>query len=323
MKKTITSRLRRNKILRDLVSETALAPHNFIYPIFVKETGDIERSRWGGMEKVPLSGLVEYLSGYIASGLRSFLIFGVPSSKDSLGSHAYSGDGVVQRAIRAIKASLPPVNILTDVCLCQYTDHGHCGILEGSRIHRNKTLSILSRIAVSHAEAGADIVAPSAMADGQVSAIRSALDEGGFEDVGIMSYSAKFRSFLYSPFREVASSAPAFGDRSSYQMDFRNRREAVKEALQDIQEGADMVMVKPAMPYLDVISELRRILTCPLAAYQVSGEYVMLKEYCKSTDTDERGVFLEALTAIKRAGADIIISYYAPEVVKALREEQS
>ncbi|MEM3365702.1 MAG: porphobilinogen synthase [Candidatus Methanomethyliaceae archaeon] len=320
MRRTITSRLRRNKAIRDLVSETSLMPDKFVFPIFVKEHGEVEASRWGGMEKIPLSGLLERISNYVESGIRSFLIFGIPSSKDPLGTAAYSKDGVTQRAIRMIKESFSAINILTDVCLCQYTDHGHCGIVEGGKINRSKTLSILSRIAVSHAEAGADIVAPSAMMDGQVLAIREALDEAGFYDLGIMSYSTKYRSYLYSPFRDVASSAPTFGDRSSYQMDFRNRREAVIEAVQDIKEGADIVMVKPAMPYLDIISDLRRILRCPLAAYQVSGEYVMIREYCKSTGTPEREVLMETLIAIKRAGADIIISYFSPEAIGILRE---
>jgi len=320
MRKVITSRLRRNRVLRDLVSETELVLSKLIFPIFVKEVGEVESSRWGGMEKVPITRLLDYLSTHVDSGLRSFLIFGIPSSKDSTGANAYSREGVVQRAVRTVKESFPHINIVTDVCLCQYTDHGHCGIIEGGRIDRKKTLSALSRIALSHAEAGADIVAPSAMADGQVSAIRGALDESGFEDVAIMSYSTKFRSSLYSPFREVASSTPVFGDRSSYQMDFRNRREAILEATQDLEEGADIIMVKPAMPYLDIISELRKVLTCPLAAYQVSGEYVMIKEYCRATGTSDQEVITEALTAIRRAGADIIISYFAPEATKILKE---
>lgn len=321
MKKIITSRLRRNQTLRDMVSETCLTPRKFVFPIFVKEEGEIERSRWGGMERVPLSHLVEYISSHVELGLRSFLIFGIPSSKDSMGTAAYSKDGVTQRAIRSLREAIPGINIITDVCLCQYTEHGHCGIIEGGKINKEKTRSVLSRIALSHAEAGADIVAPSAMADGQVSAIRAALDEGGFDDVGIMSYSVKYRSFLYSPFREVASSAPAFGDRSSYQMDFRNRREAIVEAVQDVKEGADIIMVKPAMPYLDIISDLRRILSYPIAAYQVSGEYVMIKTYCESTGTKEEEILRETLTAVRRAGADIIISYFSPQAIKILRDE--
>lgn len=318
----VTSRLRKSRVLRDLSCESDLDPSKFIMPVFVKEGGEIERSRWGGMERVPLSGLVGYLAPLVEIGIRHILLFGLPPSKDPSGSSAYSAQGVVQRAIRAVKESFDRLAVLTDVCLCQYTDHGHCGILEGGSISRDKTLSALSRVAVSHAEAGADIVAPSAMADGQVASIRHALDASGFDSVAIMSYSAKYSSSLYAPFREVASSSPSFGDRSAYQMDIRNRREAITEALQDIREGADVVMVKPAMTNLDVISDLRRRLLCPIAAYQVSGEYAMIRAYCDSTGASEARVVLEMLRSIRRAGADIIITYFAPQAIAYLREAQ-
>ncbi|MEJ5292573.1 MAG: porphobilinogen synthase [Candidatus Methanosuratincola sp.] len=316
----ITSRLRKSYVLRDLACESDLNPSKFIMPVFVKESGEIERSRWGGMEKVPLKALVSYLEPLADAGIRSVLMFGLPCSKDPSGSSAYAAEGVVQQAIRAAKGSFPEIAVLTDVCLCQYTDHGHCGILEGESISREKTLSALSKIAVSHAEAGADVVAPSAMADGQVASIRAALDASGYDSVAIMSYSAKYCSSLYAPFRDVASSAPSFGDRSAYQMDIRNRREAIAEALEDIREGADIVMVKPAITNLDVIRDLRKRLLCPIAAYQVSGEYAMIKVYSDAAGVSEARVVLEMLRSIRRAGADMIITYFAPQTIAYLRE---
>jgi porphobilinogen synthase len=319
----MTSRLRKSRVLRDLSCESSLNPNKLIMPIFVKEEGEIESSRWGGMEKVPISHLVRYLAPLVDAGVRSILLFGIPMLKDPLGSLAYDSKGVVQRAIRVIKENFANLAVLTDVCLCQYTDHGHCGILEGNSISKIKTLATLSKIAVSHAEAGADIVAPSAMADGQVASIRQALDESGFENVAIMSYSAKYSSSLYAPFREVASSSPSFGDRSAYQMDIRNRREAVIEALEDLREGADVIMVKPAITNLDVISELRNKLLCPIAAYQVSGEYAMIRAYCEGAKVSERNVVLEMLTVIRRAGADMIITYFTPQAISYIKEAQS
>ncbi|MEN3006741.1 MAG: porphobilinogen synthase [Candidatus Methanosuratincola petrocarbonis] len=317
----LSSRLRKSPILRDLSCETDLNIKRLMMPIFVKDGGYLDRSRWPGMDRVPVDGVASYLSPLVDIGLRSFLIFGIPRTKDALGSSAHAPDGVVQRAVRAIKDSFQSVAVFTDVCLCQYTDHGHCGLLERGSISLERTLEALSKIALSHAQAGADAVSPSAMADGQVSSIRKALDESGFEKVAIMSYSAKYASSLYAPFREVASSAPSFGDRESYQMDIRNRREALAEALADINEGADIVMVKPAITNLDVISDLRERLLCPIAAYQVSGEYVMMKAYSEITGVSEGRLVMEMLHSIHRAGAGIIITYSAPEAIRFLRSE--
>uniref|UniRef100_A0A7C3EWB2 Delta-aminolevulinic acid dehydratase n=1 Tax=Candidatus Methanomethylicus mesodigestus TaxID=1867258 RepID=A0A7C3EWB2_9CREN len=319
----ITSRLRKNGILRDLSCESDLNPNKFIMPVFVKEGGEVERSQWGGLEKVPLDDMVSYLDSLVDMGIRAFLLFGLPNSKDPYGSSAFSSEGVVQRATKATKEAFSQLAVLTDVCLCQYTDHGHCGILEGQSINRDKTLNALSKIAVSHAEAGADIVAPSAMSDGQVAFIRAALDASGFDSVAIMSYSAKYFSSLYAPFREVASSSPSFGDRSVYQMDIRNRKEAMFEALEDVREGADIIMVKPAITNLDIISDLRSRLLCPIAAYQVSGEYAMIKAYCERAGASEARVMLELLGSIRRAGADMIITYFAPQAIAYLREAQN
>ncbi|MDI9609059.1 MAG: porphobilinogen synthase [Candidatus Verstraetearchaeota archaeon] len=321
MKGNIISRLRKRQILREISCETDLSPRKFIMPIFVKEAGGIERSRWTGMDRIPMDKIVSYLSPLVDSGVRSFLLFGVPQNKDPQGSSAYAKEGPVQNAVRAIKESFQSVAVFTDVCLCQYTDHGHCGIFELQSINLKKTLENLSKIAVSHAEAGADVVSPSAMADGQVCSIRQALDESGFEDVAIMSYSAKYASSLYCPFREVASSAPSFGDRSSYQIDFRNRREAIAEVLADVEEGADIVMVKPAITNLDVISALRRRLLCPMAAYQVSGECAMVKLYSECMGLPELSVEMEMIYSISRAGAGIIITYYAPQAISHLKGE--
>lgn len=323
MNHKVTSRMRQSKVLRDFVTESSIASDKLVLPIFIKEKGELEKSKWGGMERIPLSALEGYISSLVESGLKSLLLFGLPSHKDAVGSGAYSRDGVVQQAIKILRSSYPSLIIITDVCLCQYTDHGHCGFFKDGLIERGKTLELLSRVALSHAEAGANIVAPSAMADGQVKAIRAALDTSSFENVAIMSYSAKYASSLYAPFREVASSAPLYGDRSSYQMDYRNKREAVSEAEEDVREGADIVMVKPALTSLDVISELRRLLLCPIAAYQVSGEYVMIKSYCDCTGVDERTVILETLSVIRRAGADIIISYFTPRLISLLKEGMS
>lgn len=317
----ITSRLRKSRVLRDLSCESYLDPRKFIMPVFVKEGGEVERSRWGGLERVPISGLVSYLDSLVSMGIRSVLLFALPRSKDPSGSSAYSPDGVVQRALRTLKESFSELVVLTDVCLCQYTDHGHCGILEGGSISREKTLKLLSMVALSHAEAGADIVAPSAMVDGQVISIRNALDANGFGSIAIMSYSAKYSSSLYAPFREVASSSPSSGDRSSYQMDVRNRREAMAEALEDVEEGADIVMVKPAITNLDIIGELRERLLCPIAAYQVSGEYAMIRAYSESAGVPESRVVLEMLGAIRRAGADMIITYFSPKAIAYLKED--
>lgn len=317
----ITSRLRKSSILRDLSCETELNPKKFIMPVFVKDGGGREQSRYPGMDRIPVGELVSYLSPLVDLGVRSFLVFGIPGIKDHKGSSAYDPNGVVQRAVRAIRESFQSIAIFTDVCLCQYTDHGHCGLLEKGSISMRKTVESLSRIAVSHAQAGADVVSPSAMADGQVFYIRRALDDSGFDKVAIMSYSAKYASLLYAPFREVASSAPSFGDRSTYQMDVRNRREAIAEALADVNEGSDIVMVKPAITNLDVISDLREMLLSPIAAYQVSGECAMIRTYAESTGISETALAIETLRSMVRAGAGIIITYFAPQAISFLRSE--
>jgi porphobilinogen synthase len=312
----LPSRLRAKENLRNMVSETALNRNGLVWPFFVKTEGRPEEVHGKGIARVPLGDVEAFVEPLYELGLRSALLFGVPQRKDGAGSGAF--DGPVQQAAARLKRCFPGLNVITDVCLCHYTDHGHCGIVEEGRINRGKTLEALSKVAVSHAEAGADVVAPSAMADGQVGALRRALDAAGFEETCIMAYSAKYASTLYAPFREAAGSSPAFGDRSAYQMDFRNGREGILEGELDLEEGADILMVKPAMPYLDVIKEFRERFTRPIAAYQVSGEYVMIKEYCRATGTDEAKVALEMLTCIRRAGAKIIMSYFVPEILKTL-----
>ena len=320
MTKIFPSRLRTTPTLRDLVAETNIRKSGLIFPFFVKDAGEVEEPHGKGVARVPLERLIGWLSPIQELGLESVLIFGIPNGKDCAGSEAYSEDGTVQKAVKILRREYPSLNIVTDVCLCQYTDHGHCGILEGNRIDREKTLEALARVAVSHAQAGSDIVAPSAMADGQVAAIRAGLDGAGFVDTAVMSYSTKYASSLYAPFRDAAASAPAFGDRSAHQMDFRNRREGVLEAELDVEEGADILMVKPALPCLDIISDLKAKINRPIAAYQVSGEYVMIKSYCKCTGTDESRLIVETTMAIRRAGADIVISYFTPELLGLFKE---
>jgi porphobilinogen synthase len=318
-------RLRRSEALRRLVRETELNPADFIYPIFVNErlTAPAPISSMPGQNQWPLDGTegVARLAERIASlGIGGALLFGIPSEKDELGSQAYAEDGIVQRAIRAIKAAVPELLVITDVCLCEYTSHGHCGLVRGGEVQNDETLELLAREAVSHAAAGADIVAPSDMMDGRVGALRAALDANGFAEVPILAYAAKFASAFYGPFREAAESAPQFGDRRAYQMDPANGREALREVALDIAEGADIVMVKPALPYLDVLARVRDRYDLPLAAYNVSGEYAMLKAAAANGWLDERRATLELLTGIKRAGADLIITYSAPEASEWLRQ---
>ena len=316
-------RLRQTAAIRRLVRETALAADDFIYPLFVVHERDTVReipSLPGNYHWSPdrLGPEVEEIARL---GIPAVLLFGLPATKDELGSEAYDDEGVVQRAIRVIKAAAPELLVVTDVCLCEYTSHGHCGVVHNGRVENDPTLALLSRTAVSHAAAGADIVAPSDMMDGRVGAIRAALDAAGFADTPIMAYSAKYASAFYGPFREAADSAPQFGDRRGYQMDPANVREALREVALDVQEGADFVMVKPALAYLDVIAKVRERCDLPLVAYNVSGEYAMVKAAARLGWIDERRVTLELLTAIKRAGADVIISYHAKDVVRWLREE--
>jgi porphobilinogen synthase len=306
-------RLRATAALRRMVRETRLAPDQLVLPLFVVEGRGVSE---------PIAALPGHfrLSPDLAAGaaararragVPAVLVFGVPDQKDELGSGAWEPDGAAQTGVAAIKDAAPDVVVITDVCLCAYTDHGHCGVVVDGRVHNDRSLELLARTAVSHAEAGADLVAPSDMMDGRVAAIRAALDAEGREDVGILSYAAKYASALYGPFREAAGSAPGFGDRRGYQMDPPNAREAVREALLDVDEGADMVMVKPAATYLDVVARVRAATTLPVAAYHVSGECAMLAAAAERGWLDERSAALETLVAIRRAGADIVITYYA------------
>jgi porphobilinogen synthase len=313
-------RLRTSETLRALVRETRLAPDMLMLPLFVCEGVGIRRevSSMPGVFNLSVDEAVKEVAAARADGVRSVLLFGLPDVKDSVGSAAYDPEAPVQSAVRAIKRASPDTLVVTDVCLCEYTDHGHCGLIVDQDIANDPTVDQLVRAAVSHAAAGADIVAPSDMMDGRVGAIRSALDERGFENVAIMSYAAKYCSAFYGPFREAAASAPKFGDRRTHQMDPANTREALREVEQDIQEGADIVMVKPALPYLDVISRVKDTFGYPTAAYHVSGEYAMLKAAARNGWIDERRAMLETLTSIRRAGADIIITYYAREAARAL-----
>lgn len=316
-------RLRATPAMRKMVRETRLSAADMIYPIFVEE-GEGLTAPVDSMPTVyrySIDRLEEILPQIAESGIAGLLIFGVPKHKDEFATEAYCDEGVTQQAIRYIKKNYPELIVIADVCLCEYTSHGHCGVICGEKILNDETLPLLSKMAVSMAKAGADIIAPSDMMDGRVAAIRAALDENGYIDVPIMSYSAKFASGYYSPFRDAADSAPSFGDRKTYQMDPANRREALREIADDIDEGADMVMVKPALPYLDILREARDMTDLPLAAYNVSGEFSMLKAAAKLGWIDEKRIVMENMTAIKRAGADIIITYHALDAAKWLRED--
>jgi porphobilinogen synthase len=313
-------RLRQSDAMRALVRETRLAPDMFMLPLFVCEGEGIRReiSSMPGVFNLSVDEAVKEVEGARGDGIRSVLLFGLPDYKDAVGSAAYDSDAPVQAAVRAIKRAVPDVLVATDVCLCEYTDHGHCGIIVGNEVVNDPTVEQLVRAAVSHAAAGADIVAPSDMMDGRVGAIRSALDERGHDQTAIMAYAAKYWSAFYGPFREAADSAPKFGDRQSYQMDPANADEALREVAQDIEEGADIVMVKPALPYLDVLSRVKREFNYPTAAYHVSGEYAMLKAAARNGWIDERRAMMECLTSIRRAGADIIITYFARDAARVI-----
>jgi porphobilinogen synthase len=313
-------RLRRSDAMRALVRETRLSPDMFVLPLFVCEGKGVRRevTSMPGVCNLSVDEAVKDAAAARAEGVRSVLLFGLPEHKDDIGSTAYDTEAPVQCAVRAIKQEVPDLLVITDVCLCEYTEHGHCGIVIDGEIANDPTVDQLVRAAISHAAAGADIVAPSDMMDGRVGAIRTALDERGFENTAIMAYSAKYCSAFYGPFREAAASAPSFGDRRSHQMDPANSVEALREVEQDIQEGADIVMVKPAMTYLDVIARVKDRFHYPTAAYHVSGEYAMLKAAARNGWIDEPRAMMETLTAIRRAGADIIITYYAREAVRAL-----
>jgi porphobilinogen synthase len=306
--------------MRALVRETRLTPDVFMLPLFVCEGRGVRREvpSMPGVFNLSVDETVREIEAAWADGIRSVLLFGLPDYKDDIGSAAYDPEAPVQSAVRAIKRALPDVLVVTDVCLCEYTDHGHCGIVIDGQIANDPSVDQLVRAAVSHAAAGADIVAPSDMMDGRVGAIRQALDERGFEHTAIMAYAAKYCSAFYGPFRDAAASAPSFGDRKTHQLDPANAREALREVEQDIEEGADLVMVKPALPYLDVIARVKDRFGYPTAAYHVSGEYSMLKAAVQNGWLDERRAMLESLTAIRRAGADIIITYYARQAARAV-----
>jgi len=314
-------RLRQSQQIRDLVRETDLLPDRLIYPMFVTHGEDrrVEVSSMPGCYQQSINHLVEEAREVRDLGIPGVLLFGIPAEKDEAGSGAYDEEGIIQMAVAALKEEVPELLIITDVCLCEFTSHGHCGIVKDGDVDNDLTLEMLAKMALSHAEAGADIVAPSDMMDGRVAAIRNALDSEGFINTPIISYAAKFASAYYGPFREAAESAPEFGDRRSYQMDSRNSDEAVREVLMDIEEGADMVMVKPALPYLDIIYRVKQETKFPLAAYNVSGEYAMVKAAAEKGWLDEKRVVLETLTAIRRAGADTIITYHAKDVAKWLK----
>jgi porphobilinogen synthase len=313
-------RLRGNPTVRRMVRETALAPDDLIYPLFVVEGEGVikEISSMPGCRQESVDEAVKNAGEVHSLGIPAVILFGIPEHKDAVGSGAYDDSGVIQKAVRAIKEAVPELYVITDVCLCEYTDHGHCGVVEDGEVLNDPTVELLAKEAVSHARAGADMVAPSDMMDGRVEAIRDELDESGYSRVPIMSYAAKYASAFYGPFREAAESTPLFGDRRSYQMDPPNRREALKEVALDIEEGADIVMVKPALSYLDVISDVKEAFDLPVAAYNVSGEYSLVKAAGRLGWVDEERVMMEILVSIKRAGADLILTYFAKDAARVL-----
>ncbi len=317
-------RLRRTSRIRDLVKETVFSSKDFIYPIFIDENIEAPEKieAMPGQYRHPLNNVVEEAKELVQLDIPAVLLFGIPKNKDETGSSAYDKDGIIQQAIRSLKGELgDSLSVITDICLCEYTSHGHCGIVDNGRLLNDPTLELLERIAVSHAEAGADIVAPSGMIDGQVHSIREVLDKKGFTDVVIMAYSAKFASSFYGPFRDAARSAPSFGDRSEYQMDYANGDEAIREVELDVKEGADIIMIKPALSNLDLIYRVKKVFRLPTAAYNVSGEYSMIKAAGEKGWIDEKRVAYEVLTAIKRAGADIIITYFAKDAARWSRDK--
>ena len=317
-------RLREHPGIRNTIQETRLSIADLIYPIFVTHGRNVrtEISTMPGIHQLSLDQLVREIREATDLGVRAVLLFGIPESKDSSGSEAYKPTGIIQEAISAIKQTFPEILVITDVCLCEFTDHGHCGIIRDGRVDNDETLEVLAQVAVCQAKAGADVVAPSAMMDGQVSALRTALDKNGLHETPIMAYSAKYASAFYGPFRVAAQSAPGFGDRTGYQIDPPNIRQAIREIEMDVQEGTDIVMVKPALAYLDVLSEAKEKFDVPLAAYNVSGEYSMVKAAAANKWIDGRRATIEILTAIKRAGADMIISYHAMELARWLADER-
>lgn len=314
-------RLRRNESMRALIRETQLNPAQFVYPVFIApgKNKREEISSMPGVFRLSVDQLKKEAQDCMDLGINSMILFGLPEKKDAMGSGAHAKDGIIQRGIRELKNKAPDLNIITDVCLCEYTDHGHCGCLIGDTVDNDATLEILAKTALSHAQAGADMVAPSDMMDGRVSEIRASLDEHNFEMIPIMSYAVKYASAFYGPFRDAADCAPQFGDRRSYQMDPANAREALREATLDVDEGADILMVKPAVAYLDIISRLKDEFDLPIAAYHVSGEYAMIKAAAANGWIDGDKVMAETLLSIKRAGADIILTYFAKDMARLLQ----
>lgn len=315
-------RLRKSETLRKMVRETRMDKSSLIYPLFVKEGENIEEEipSMEGQYRYSIDRLPYELERLQKAGVDKVMFFGIPDVKDEVGSQAYAEDGIVQKAIREAKKQFPDMYLITDVCMCEYTSHGHCGVLCGHDVENDKTLELLAKTALSHVQAGADMVAPSDMMDGRVAAIRHILDENNYKDTPIMSYAVKYASAFYGPFRDAAGSAPSFGDRKSYQMDFHNRREAIKEALLDVEEGADIIMVKPALSYLDIIREVRDTIDLPVAAYSVSGEYAMVKAGVKLGYIDEERIIGEMAVSTFRAGTDIYLTYFAKEIAKLMDE---
>ena len=315
-------RLRGGETLRKMVRETRMDKSSLIYPLFVMEGTGIQEEipSMEGQYRYSLDRLPYKLEQLEKAGVSSIMLFGIPDHKDEIGSGAYAQDGIVQKALRSAKERFPEMYYVTDVCMCEYTSHGHCGVLCGHDVDNDKTLELLAKTALSHAQAGSDMIAPSDMMDGRVAAIRKELDQGGFSNIPIMSYAVKYASAFYGPFRDAAGSAPAFGDRKSYQMDFHNRREGMKEALMDFEEGADIIMVKPAMSYLDMVSEISKAVNVPVAAYSVSGEYAMVKAAAKMGWIDEERIIGEMAVGAYRAGAQIYITYFAEEIAKMMDE---
>ncbi len=316
-------RLRKTANLRRMVSETTLSVNDLIYPIFVDEgiKKAVDVKSMPGVQRIPLSDVAAMVKTVEDAGVPGVIFFGIPTEKDAIGSGGWDDEGIVQKAIRAAKAACPDMIIIADTCFCEYTDHGHCGVLHGDEVDNDATLSNLQKEAVSYAKAGVDIVAPSGMMDGMIQAIRQGLDKAGFQDTPIMSYAVKYASGYFGPFRDAADSTPSFGDRAQYQMDPANRREAIKEALLDVEEGADMLMVKPALAYMDIIREVKDATQLPMAVYNVSGEYAMVKAAAANGWIDEKRVVLETMLSFKRAGADMILTYHALDVAAWLNEQ--
>lgn len=315
-------RLRGGETIRKMVRETRMDKSSLIYPMFVKDGSNIEEeiTSMEGQYRYSVDRMSYELERLTKAGVSSVMLFGIPNEKDEVGSQAYAEDGIVQKALREAKKQFPDLYYITDVCLCEYTSHGHCGVLSGHEVENDQTLDLLSKTALSHVEAGADMVAPSDMMDGRVRAIRRTLDQNGFKETPLMSYAVKYASAFYGPFREAAGSAPSFGDRKSYQMDYHNSREGIKEALLDVEEGADIIMVKPALSYLDMITKVRNEVQVPVAAYSVSGEYAMVKAAARNGWIEEEKIMCEMAVSAYRAGAGIYLTYYAKELAKCMEE---